>query len=253
MYFKSTSRFTSHAAVNHVFLTTTVDVFQRTDSSTFELGLAFANRSAVLLQHERFGACVADINRALHCGYPRDKQYKLLHRKAKCLRALKLHHMLGDVYHKLSEALKNANLDESKRKSFNSEIDKASLTWASAAMKGMSLLSDDDSDRFCRRTDPKLPPRLGANPNPTFPSFSRRCDVRYENNRGRFVAAVDDISAGEVVMVERPFASVLLSEEQADHCHVCFVRSDVMLACDYCVIAMFCSEECKRTAECFHR
>ena len=227
--------------------------FLSSGSSTFELGLAFANRSAVLLQQERFAPCVADINRALRCGYPRDKQYKLLHRKAKCLRALKLHHLLGDVYHKLSDALKSAQLDEDKLKAFNEEIDKASLTWASAAMKGMSLGSSHGSELFCRRNDVRLPPRLGANPNATFPSFSRRCDVLYDGDRGRCVAAVDDVSAGEVVMVEKPFASVLLEEEWSDHCHVCFVRSDVMLACDRCVLVMFCSEECKAAAEHVHK
>ena len=68
-----------------------------------------------------------------------------------------------------------------------------------------------------------------------------------------WVNVVPVTAAGEVVMVEKPFASVLLEEEWSDHCHVCFVRSDVMLACDRCVLVMFCSEECKAAAEHVHK
>nr|XP_027217180.1 SET and MYND domain-containing protein 4-like [Penaeus vannamei] len=54
-----------------------------------ELALAYGNRSAVLFELQQYEYSLLDIERALQYDYPEELKNKLLHRKSKCLSALR--------------------------------------------------------------------------------------------------------------------------------------------------------------------
>jgi len=74
---------------------------------------------------------------------------------------------------------------------------------------------------------------------------------------GRFVEARRVIEAGEILVEEAPFASMLRTDARETHCTNCYKRmtdrNDV-IACHRCSIAKFCSSQCleEATAE-FHQ
>ena len=239
-------------AVSRVVLSILFNCILFSTDDSVELAYGFANRSAVLFHLKDHDACLKDIARALKAGYPVELQYKLFDRKAKCLRALKRYQQVGDVYHNLAESLKHAKLDEAKLAQYQNEITKCSAVWAGMALKGLAMTSPDDSAAGDEQR--KETRRLGANPNASFPSLSRRCEVKHSEDAGRFIAAADVIEPGEVLLVERPFASVLLPELYGTHCHVCFARCRAGVACDTCTLAVYCGEACKQLADnSFHR
>jgi len=74
---------------------------------------------------------------------------------------------------------------------------------------------------------------------------------------GRFVEALRDIEAGEILVEEAPFASMLRTDARETHCTNCYKRmtdGNDVIVCDRCSIAKFCSSQCleKATAE-FHQ
>ncbi|SPP73851.1 blast:SET and MYND domain-containing protein 4 [Drosophila guanche] len=74
--------------------------------------------------------------------------------------------------------------------------------------------------------------------------------VRIDRNpqEGRFARAAADVKAGEELLVERPFVSVLLEKFAKSHCENCFVRSVVPVACPRCADVIYCSEQCRDEA-----
>lgn len=53
-----------------------------------ELSLAYANRSAVLYSLRNYEACINDIDLAFQAHYPKNLRYKLMERKAKCMKEM---------------------------------------------------------------------------------------------------------------------------------------------------------------------
>jgi hypothetical protein len=68
--------------------------------------------------------------------------------------------------------------------------------------------------------------------------------------RGFHIRAARDISPGELVVVEKPFASVLISSNMATHCFECLIGlepSRMSLSyCRQCTNVVYCSPECER-------
>jgi len=64
---------------------------------------------------------------------------------------------------------------------------------------------------------------------------------------GRFVEARRDIEAGEILVEEAPFASMLRTDARETHCSNCYKRmteENEVIVCQRCSIAKFCSAEC---------
>ena len=92
-------------------------------SQSEELSLALANRSAALQRLNYHSKGVQDIDEALHSGYPREKQFKILERRAQLLRALKLFDKARDCYIKASHLVLQSSLSGDKREKFKQEMD----------------------------------------------------------------------------------------------------------------------------------
>lgn len=65
-------------------------------------------------------------------------------------------------------------------------------------------------------------PVLTNGSNELFPSLSKKVEVHYDNNMGRYAVAAEDIEPGDTLATEMPFAAVLNREEFGTHCQKCF-------------------------------
>ena len=70
----------------------------------------------------------------------------------------------------------------------------------------------------------------------------------YTETDGRFAMTSEDIKVNEIILYEKPHVSCLLEEYSWSHCHHCFKRAVVFIACPKCSDIIFCSEECERAA-----
>ncbi len=93
-------------------------------------------------------------------------------------------------------------------------------------------------------------------PNLMFPSASNKFTVKTgsdEDEEGRFAVASETILTGEKVLSEVPYASCLLPERMGTHCLHCFAKLKAPIACETCANVAFCSKECRKRAEAYHR
>ena len=50
---------------------------------------------------------------------------------------------------------------------------------------------------------------------------------------------------GEVLLIEKPYSSILLPEYYSSHCQTCFQRVLAPMPCWCCSKVRFCSDECR--------
>jgi len=64
---------------------------------------------------------------------------------------------------------------------------------------------------------------------------------------GRYVEASSTVEAGEIIIEEKPFASMLRNDSRKTHCSNCYKRmkeEKEIIACQRCNVATFCSKKC---------
>ena len=209
------------------------------------LALAFANRSAGVFRMSDYKACLADIELALKYGYPESKAYKLFDRRTKCYSALQLPDAAVESIQEGIRHLDVADLDPKQTATWLDDFD-AQLR-SCAGMKGNTACDDDksaSSDGVCR----SMPAIIVDKMNATFTSLTDHCEVVFSPDRGRYIVAKRDIKPGEVILVETPYASVVLPEYRWSHCHHCMSRTVSAIPCMQCSAALYCSETCRLRA-----
>ncbi|RWS21062.1 SET and MYND domain-containing protein (SMYD)-like protein [Leptotrombidium deliense] len=72
--------------------------------------------------------------------------------------------------------------------------------------------------------------------------------MNFNEEKGRVVVAKRDIEAGEVVMIERAFASWLRPSLYSSYCHHCLLPLREVFHCSDCSLAKFCSTACREDA-----
>ncbi|KAF9424569.1 hypothetical protein HW555_000380 [Spodoptera exigua] len=83
---------------------------------------------------------------------------------------------------------------------------------------------------------------------------SSKLTVKYTPELGRHVLANEDIEVGEVLVQEDPFVQVLLKSQYTISCAKCFSRTYNLKPCPYCVVTMYCNEDCRTKAwDQYHR
>lgn len=206
------------------------------------LALGFANRSAALFHLERFPEALDDIHMALSEGYPSKLLYKLFDRQALCLLKLgevsKARESLQQLLLALDESSMESDKLDSWRESTITRIDQI------AGKEDFTLITKSKS---CEKTLPPLP-----SSNPRFPSASGAVEVRYTEDLGRHAVATAPVSTGEVMVVERAYACVIVDAKLGTHCSNCLKRVFAAFPCPRCSGVVFCSSSCFRQAE-FHR
>lgn len=113
--------------------------------------------------------------------------------------------------------------------------------------------STDDQDRLQNELN-KVKSNHTFNEN--YPSLTANADIRESKERGRHVVSKNvssTLKPGAVILVEQPYASVLLPAAWSTHCHQCFRRLDsVLFACSQCTRANYCSFDCLQSAVLWH-
>ncbi|CAH1639078.1 unnamed protein product [Spodoptera littoralis] len=83
---------------------------------------------------------------------------------------------------------------------------------------------------------------------------SSKLAVKYTPELGRHVIANEDIEVGEVLVQEDPFVQVLLKSQYSISCAHCFSRKYNLKPCPYCVLVLYCTEDCSANAwEQYHK
>ncbi|CAG0917823.1 unnamed protein product [Notodromas monacha] len=205
--------------------------------------LAYANRSAVLFECGRLQDSLEDIERSFSEGYPPELSPKLYYRKANILSKVG---RVSEAVEIAEKGLKfSKNIIESD--SWISKLSKLSESFAELGVDGDGKVGDVANAPEDHGVFPSL-----NEANPLYPSASSAIIVEYAEGRGRYFVAKRDIIPGEVLMVEKPYASCLLPSAFKSNCQNCFRGCDLPVPCLKCSMVVFCSEKCRTESVWFH-
>ena len=204
---------------------------------TKEMSLAFANRSAVFFNWKQYGKCLADIKQAFELEYPENLQYKLFKRRAECFLEI------GEF-----EEAKAALLSAKESVIGNEKI----------KSKGKFMSSIDELERKIHDSVPNKKKEANINEdkmlkvafegNKQLLDASDGIKIGYAPKVGRYLVAERSFDSGDVLIVENPFASVVLQKLYKSHCRHCLQKADDMVPCNNCCTQTYCSEKCRKNS-----
>ena len=221
-----------------------------------ELSLAFANRSAVLFHLGEYHQCLEDIQQALSCDYPSELRYKLLDRQGKCLLDIGQRSEALDCFQNAKQALNESKLDHKKREVWLKDLDVEIHKCKEMKMDKIKtqVMQEDltSNNEYFPPGELELP-QLTHKENSKFTSASCAVDIAISPVVGRHPVANQDINVGDILVIEKPFASVLLPRHLETHCYHCLKRVTVPLPCYQCSTVRYCSKACaKQSWESYH-
>ncbi|CAG0891830.1 unnamed protein product [Darwinula stevensoni] len=193
------------------------------------LATAFANRSAVSYELGEYRECLVDLERSFKI----EPKGGLLDRKIRCLVSL------GQASQCL--ALMN-DLEKMGHPSDRLKLLRQVITDASGEKKFEG-----------ERGEAMSIPRLNSEERNThFPALSGALQFQESVEKGRHFVAARHILPGEVVAVEKGYASVVVPSAWLTHCHFCFKSPRLPVPCENCPHVVYCSESCREMAFPFH-
>lgn len=97
--------------------------------------------------------------------------------------------------------------------------------------------------------------RLSHPPNERNPSLVGCIELRENEQFGRHLVTTQKLKSGDIVAIEKPFYKSLDKNAAHGRCAECFSSNSLdMIPCRSCSSAMFCSEQCQKSAsESFHK
>ncbi|CAB4058311.1 unnamed protein product [Lepeophtheirus salmonis] len=181
---------------------------------------------------------------ALESGYPKELEYKLYERKAKCLMMYKQMKDSEEAYKTALASLDHAKLDADKKTKIQKDLQRAIFFF----QKSNYVFNKKDVDMYPRPALPKL------DCNSKYPAMSKAVEFRYESGRGRYAIAKQDIRVGQYICVEKSIVSHMLPDYMGSNCTNCFRIMKNPLPCPDCTKVMFCSMRCRKEAlSSYHR
>ncbi|KAK8380743.1 hypothetical protein O3P69_007991 [Scylla paramamosain] len=205
------------------------------------LPLALANRSAVLYQMRRYKEALQDMEWAEGACYPAALRHKLLVRRCRCYLSM------GDIK-KAREVLEACNNHihlvplEAKDK-YEMEVADLKQKIENHVPTSSTITSQENLQQ----------PSLYGGENETVKYITNAFEMKENDKYGRHIVAVEEVSKGSEVFVEKPYAAILLPEHHKTHCHSCFSRLLTSFPCSGCRDAIFCNEECRRASRLWHQ
>ncbi|XP_064116630.1 SET and MYND domain-containing protein 4-like [Macrobrachium nipponense] len=204
------------------------------------LSLSYANRSAALFHQGKYQLCLRDIELAMEADYPRRLLFKVLDRKGLSLTKL-------------------GRYDEAK-KAFSAGLDSlCSLDMETKKLQHWTRhfsdkirLCDGRPDEACESEVPLTSVQVYGGANPSLPSASRAVTIQFSDAQGRFAATGSPVPVGEVLISEKPYATVLKADKRLLHCHSCFCSTTAPVPCPWCSGVAFCSIGCRDLALATH-
>lgn len=176
------------------------------------LALGLANRSACLQKLGLHDLALTDIEQAIRAGYPESKVFKLYERQAECFSALGLYSKAMTAYQRAHKLSAKAKLPPEKAKTLRENF--ANKFKALKAKPCDEPKEDKKASEF-REIELK-------EPNPLFPATHRGVEIRYEEHRGRYAVASEDIPMGTTIVHDRPRLFYLYPEKWGTNCQNCF-------------------------------
>lgn len=177
--------------------------------------------------------------------YPERLKHKLMVRRAECLYELKRPtDEILSCYSKAMEFLPIAKLTVTENGKWQEKISNGILQ---AKNEYSAPCVHAESNQL------NLDKLFEFEPNGTYPALSRKVTVLSSAEEGRFIKAVETISPGQIVAIEKPHVSVVASERKLDHCEHCQISCVNMFPCPNCTQAVYCSLNCRQYGEVYHR
>lgn len=204
------------------------------------LAMALANRSAVSFQTNAYTEAINDAERAKSLGYPEKLMYKLLERIGKS-------YMKKNNYLKGGKYFKDALLALSR--SGLSVDDKNKLAFEYFKLEKMCSNCNDEADEKEKCLDNHYDQEIEKmDCNATYPCATSAFNIVSNDRYGRHAVATREINAGELILFEKAYASILFKENRLTHCHHCFKRCKTLIGCFSCNFVGFCSDKCRDLA-----
>ncbi|RWS01968.1 SET and MYND domain-containing protein 4-like protein, partial [Dinothrombium tinctorium] len=198
------------------------------NSTTFKehLALSYGNRSATLFHSSKYSEAIVDIDEALQNGYPLERQFILFHRKNRCLKYLQM-------YQK-EEQCTRSSADSINCENMNNQIPihlKQPMIQTAIGENGYEM------------------PKVNIKSNELIKQASDAVEMKFTVQKGRYICAKRNIESGEVVMIEKAFASWLKPSLYTKYCTHCFHPVDIIFfPCPNCISVRFCSVTCRKEA-----
>lgn len=210
------------------------------ESNGKEISLAFANTSAVLFHLTEYSQCLNAIQLALSHGYPEELRYKLFDRQGKCFLELGKNDEALECFTKAKQALNQSKLEQKKLEIWSKDLEiGVSKSQKNETPKDQTSDNGNVAGRILRL------PQLTYGQNSKFVSASCAFDITTSRDTGRYPVASQDIKVGDILVIEKPFASVLLPRHLTTHCYHCLrLTPYVPIPCRQCSTVRYCSNSC---------
>ncbi|XP_037024650.1 SET and MYND domain-containing protein 4-like [Bradysia coprophila] len=92
-------------------------------------------------------------------------------------------------------------------------------------------------------------PQLQIEANPQIPFIANCLEMQESQEEGRYITTNIELSPGEVVAIEEPYAVYLQNTSRYHRCTNCLAENNLnLIPCPLCTNAMFCSEGCLKQA-----
>lgn len=208
------------------------------EKSSKSLSLGYANRSAVLFALKKFKLCQEDIKLSLYFGYPDELHYKVFERLGKCYVELSLYEKALESFKQCLNSLDFAKISAEQLKEKRSFLDEMISKYSGMVDKIMD--NNDNPNYIYKPSCPAI-----QDPNSTYLSASKSFSIMSDETQGRYAVASKDIKVGEIILIEKPFASVCLPECFETHCYLCLTRFFIGHPCRNCSTVLYCSIDCE--------
>lgn len=200
--------------------------------------------SAVYTEKGEYYKGFLQVNHVLEMNdYPEYSLYKLFMRKGKCARRLQYSpHDVIQYYNQSLKHLEKSRLTETEKEQVIISIKKiVEDIERNMVLCSQSRCNDVQNDYFSIFL-----------PNGKYPALSSKITVAQDDMQGRYIKAVGNITPGEIVALEMPYASVLNRECLRTHCYHCKKRCDIIIPCENCATVLYCSSDCRVGAKSYH-
>ena len=211
------------------------------DPAVYDIALAYANRSAVLNDNGQYREGLEDIERALRYSYPENLKYKLYKRRAEIM--LK-QGKLDDA--KFAALMALACVEDSKDFLGKPELKKAMVSKIRDICRCTEFGEFNEKQNDPILNDDAHIPQTAYGSNKQLVYAGNCVEVKFNSDVGRYVVATKPLPEGSIIIVEKPYASVLLPRWYETNCHHCYDRLIAPVPCPCCSVVSYCSEECQQ-------
>ncbi|XP_014235062.1 SET and MYND domain-containing protein 4-like [Trichogramma pretiosum] len=206
------------------------------------LSEAYGNRSALYFRLKRYPECILDISRALACSnLTLARRAKLLIRKAESHIVLQDKANAQIALHDIKELIPQISKEMEKKNSESvfasiKEIEKALSILTDKKVIPYDICSDLHEDHL-----KMLSKKEKESPNSSV-------IVKTNENEQSYLVTRNDVMAGDIIYVDKPFCGFLNIYDSNIYCGHCFKEAYNSIPCDFCSWCSFCSEKCKTVA-----